>query len=747
MAPRCHRVSAVAVLVTLLVSIAVGHRAAAESDPVGQTNDPTDVIDGTDVSDLAPFAITGDTPVADVAIDRWPDVPGQSIGDVPHLAEPTETIEQVGGFEAPINVGNDYAVRLRTLLTPEVSGTYRFWISGDDDMRLFMNGSGDAPSGAEQVAFIAGWTTFRQWNRFWSQRSAWVELEAGTAYYMEAIGKEGSGDDHFSVAWELAAGFEREVVPARVLEATQLGSGGWRRSTPTGLPGMPAEMTDPQWTTLVGPSDAVVGWGAVDGAEWYEITLEGSGESRHLVTDDPAVVFDNLVPDTRYLIEVTPASAAGRQPGAGRVFVTEPGPYPTPVAPVPGSEPTVTYDHWNTGWWTLTSVPEGVAPESTTTLATGLEVPPMRGDNHASRMRAVITPTRTDTYTFHLSGDDDARLLFNPDGAWAHGAEPVAYVSGWTEQYQWNRYRSQTTPAYELVAGRSYYIEAIGVHGLGLDHLEVGWSTPGSPIEVVPSDVLAPTMSGAGGWRQDSAGLRVAPGPVRNVTSTVSAGSTGGASVGVTWDAPLVTDDFGAATSYVVTVVDGDTVVVDTVVLDTAGGASATVTGLEPGVPSVIAVSAVNDIGTGPAVDHVLVGQTTSSTTNPTSTTTPTTSTTSTTTSTTISPTAGCSEATGNGNGNGYGLDRGAPGNAYGLSGDCDDQPSDDEDVGVCDPHITGNGNGVGHTQHGNGQGNGHDGDCLGALVDSGDAPVYVPPPVIAAANKAAKGVGRGLQG
>ena len=616
-----------AALASTLVTTSVG-TAAVAATPASVT--PHVAVADPVVDDIEPFVAEAPEPAADLTIDRWDGVGGQSLADVRNGIEPNVTVEQVGGFESPLNIGDAYATRMRTLLTPEVSGLYRFWVSGDDDMRLFMNTDGADPGGAHRIAYIAGWTTYRQWNRFWSQRSVWIELEAGTSYYVEAIGKEGSGDDHFSVAWELADGFGREVVPARVLEATNLGGGGWRAATPVGLPGLPAAMTDPQWTSAVGPETIVLGWAPVDGADWYEVRLEGSGEAREVISDEPTVVFDNLVPDTRYLVEVAPASNAGRQREVGRVVVTASGPYPTPVAPPAGDEPAVTYDHWDTGWWTLTSVPDGLAPEATTTLATGLEVPPMRGNNHASRLRAVITPDRTDVYTFHLAGDDDARLLFNANGDWAHGAVPVAYVSGWTEQYQWDRYASQTTPSYELVAGESYYIEAIGVHGLGLDHLEVGWSTPGSAIEVVPADVLAPTMSGAGGWRQDADGLQVAPGAVRNIVDTWSSD----AAVHLTWDAPLVTDEFGVAAHYVVSIVG-------TSAADAVIESGVTFDGLVPGVAYTVEVSAVNEHGSGPAVSHQVIRilpPTTTTTVAP-STTTTTTVAPTTTTTTTVAPT------------------------------------------------------------------------------------------------------------
>jgi hypothetical protein len=482
--------------------------------------------------------------VADVAYDVWFDRWGQSVADVPVGADPWGSWDLTGVLESPIDMADQYAMRMRTLLTPAESGTYRFFVSGDDDARLFLNPTGDDPIGAQQIAYVAGWTSYRQFDRFASQRSAWFDLHAGQSYYLEVIGKEGSFSDHFSVAWERQGGFGPTMVPGDVLETTMLGSGGWRTATPSGLPSAPSPMVDPAWQSVEDVQSLTVSWNPVDGAEWYEVRLEGAGEARDAIVTDPTVHFDGLVPDTRYVVEVSPANPAARMPAASMVRVTLPGPYPTPVAPTSVGRPSVSYDHWDTGWWTLTSVPFGSLPAGTGTLDFGFETPPMRGDNHAARIRAVVTPAKSGTYTFFLSADDDARLFLNPDGVDAVGARQIASVAGWTEQYQWDRYQSQRSQTFQLEKGRSYYLEAISVHALGLDHLEVGWSRDGGPVEVVPNHVLSPTPAGGGGWRTDPSSLPAVPG-----SPTVEA-SAGVDEVVVGWAAPIADEHHGAPAFY-----------------------------------------------------------------------------------------------------------------------------------------------------------------------------------------------------
>ena len=298
-----------------------------------------------------------------------------------------------------------------------------------------------------------------------------------------------------------------------------------------------------------GPETLSISWLPAIDATWYEVRLEGGGQARELTVTDPKATFDNLVPDTRYLLEVAPANPAARLPASSTVVLTTSGPYPTPVTPVDNGRPAVAYDRWDTGWWTLTSVPSGREPVSTSTLSYGLETPPMLGENHAARLRAVLQPTVSGDYTFFLSADDDARLSFNADGVNADGAVPIATVAGWTEQYQWDRFDSQSSATYRLKKDHAYYIEAIAVHGLGLDHLEVGWSRDGGPIEVVPNAVLSPTMAGAGGWRQDTGALPVVAGAPKHLEASVTS-----TSVALSWTAPEVSKKKGDVDFYEVVI-------------------------------------------------------------------------------------------------------------------------------------------------------------------------------------------------
>jgi adhesin HecA-like repeat protein len=467
------------------------------------------------VSSLTGAGDSGSVTTPDVAYDVWFQRPGQSFDAVEIGAAPDSVMIRGGGFETPQNQGNEYAMRLRSLFTPEVSGSYQFFLSSDDDARLFFNPAGSQPEGAAQIAFVAGWTTPYQWDRFDGQQSAAFDLQAGVSYYLEAIAKEDLGDDHLAVGMRIDGAGPIEVIPSELIEATDFGSGGWRSATPSGLPGLPVSTVDPQWALDSQVHSIAVSWAPVDEATSYQVHMEGSGESQVVETTGPTVTFDGLVPLSRYFVEVTPMDATGALPMFSKVFWTaDHEVYPVPAQPTGDeiAEHGVSYEYWDTGWWTLTSIPEGQLPVETDTLSLGMQAPVNLGDNHGVRLRSILTPEVTGDYTFFIAADDDARLLFNSTGSEASGAQIVASVAGWTEQYEWDRFDSQRTATFSLVAGQDYYLEAIAVQAFGVDHLEVAWALPGTDPEVIPNSVLAPTIDGAGGWRTGPAQADLAQG-------------------------------------------------------------------------------------------------------------------------------------------------------------------------------------------------------------------------------------------
>ena len=129
--------------------------------------------------------------------------------------------------------GTHYGVRYRGFLIAPTTGDYRFWITGNDEVQLWMADATVTPRGESQarsdrfgkrlmaynepVDTAVDWGAPYEFDRTLSQRSDFTQLVAGQRYYIEVLHKQGwsnaSGDAHVSVAWQ-PPGQAREVIPA-----------------------------------------------------------------------------------------------------------------------------------------------------------------------------------------------------------------------------------------------------------------------------------------------------------------------------------------------------------------------------------------------------------------------------------------------------------------------------------------------------------------------------------------------------
>ena len=134
---------------------------------------------------------------------------------------PTNTSE-LNSFEIPSNVDNNYGAWVSGYLCAPETGTYYFWVSGDDYVQLNLS-SNDDMSNMETIAFHNGHTNPKIWDKYTSQKSVGIELEQGKSYYIEGYMKEGVGGDHFAVGWRKPSDGDGtlpyEVIPGYVLSS------------------------------------------------------------------------------------------------------------------------------------------------------------------------------------------------------------------------------------------------------------------------------------------------------------------------------------------------------------------------------------------------------------------------------------------------------------------------------------------------------------------------------------------------
>ena len=112
-----------------------------------------------------------------------------------------------------------YGQRVRGYLHPTVTGTYRFWIAGDDQSRLLLSTDANPANAVDIAERSRQHATHAIGRNFPEQASAPITLEAGKRYYIEALMKEEKGRQSRR---RMACGRETpaiKVIPGQYLSA------------------------------------------------------------------------------------------------------------------------------------------------------------------------------------------------------------------------------------------------------------------------------------------------------------------------------------------------------------------------------------------------------------------------------------------------------------------------------------------------------------------------------------------------
>ncbi|MEL7237570.1 MAG: thrombospondin type 3 repeat-containing protein, partial [Planctomycetota bacterium] len=198
--------------------------------------------------------------------------------------------EEMALFEGPTNVADAYGTRLRGIFYAPESGSYTFWVAGDDNTVL--NLSPDAiAANRTTIASVPGWSASRQWDKFPEQQSAPVTLEAGRPYYIEALQKEGGGGDNVAVGWQRPSDGTITVIDASVFDpAAGLDSDG--DGVPDVLdafPNDPNETTDTDGDGVGDNGDAFPN----DPTETADSDGDGVGDNADAFPNDPTETMDS----------------------------------------------------------------------------------------------------------------------------------------------------------------------------------------------------------------------------------------------------------------------------------------------------------------------------------------------------------------------------------------------------------------------------------------------------------------------
>ena len=166
---------------------------------------------------FVPIHIAGGRVTGSILREVWTGVPGVHLTDAEAvLSRPPSSASPLASFESPASIGDDYVTRIRGFLHPPVDGEYVFWISSDDESGLYLSPD-ESPARKAWIAGAPSDTKVREWGKHSQQKSKPIALAAGRRYYIEAVHKEGGGDnDHVAVAWQVPGG-TREVIPGKYL--------------------------------------------------------------------------------------------------------------------------------------------------------------------------------------------------------------------------------------------------------------------------------------------------------------------------------------------------------------------------------------------------------------------------------------------------------------------------------------------------------------------------------------------------
>ena len=147
-------------------------------------------------------------------------LPGNAISDLTNATiypnNPTLTNFVTDFFEAPTDVDEAYGQRMHGYIAPPLTGNYTFWIASDDNGQLWLS-TDDKPANRRLIATVNGWTSPREWGKEVNQQSVAIRLEAGRAYYVAALQKEGTGGDNLAVRWLRPDGLDEGPIPATYL--------------------------------------------------------------------------------------------------------------------------------------------------------------------------------------------------------------------------------------------------------------------------------------------------------------------------------------------------------------------------------------------------------------------------------------------------------------------------------------------------------------------------------------------------
>jgi hypothetical protein len=199
--------------------VTISPAAAANSLPLGNYSDTVTFTDTTHsitaTRDVALYCGGG---TGTILREYWLNITGNAVSALTSDARfpnSPDGSSQLTSLEGPSNWADSYGTMISGYVHPTVSGSYTFWVAGDDNVNLYL--SADAqPANKVLIAQVPDWTDSREWTKFSQQQSPTISLVAGQKYYIEVLHKESAGGDNVAVAWQ-GPGLSQQVIQGAFL--------------------------------------------------------------------------------------------------------------------------------------------------------------------------------------------------------------------------------------------------------------------------------------------------------------------------------------------------------------------------------------------------------------------------------------------------------------------------------------------------------------------------------------------------
>ena len=403
-----------------------------------------------DIEKLPPPAALPESSIpGEVQVFYWDNISGTTVSALTSnnaFPESPDSIELLNQLRRAPERGSNYGSLVRGYILPPATGPYTFFVSGDDETEFWLSPSADTTQ-KQLVAEVPAWTYELVYTKYASQRSADIQLTAGNRYYFEIIHKEGSGGDHFSVAWE-GPGLSREIISGQSIAsfAGERGSGlseqGAKESYRLGysvgyLDGSEGLAFNPSFPPLDEDQDGIYdNWEIVHGLDRADSTDANSDPDNDLLVaadefllgtaeNNPDTDGDGIPDGAEFALGIDPldpSDAQGDLDGDGFTNLEEylAGTDPTESASMPEAEPIsdLTYASGFAGqYFEGIDFDQFLSARNDETIqfqsSTGSFAEGQPGDYFSAKWFGEFTPPHSSgsrSYTFRVRTDDGSRL-------------------------------------------------------------------------------------------------------------------------------------------------------------------------------------------------------------------------------------------------------------------------------------------------------------------------------------------------